>query len=202
MDTQVFLTALASYFVTVDPVGVGLMFHGLVGERDARYRRDLAVRAVLISVSVVLLFGFLGDGLLHRLGITMGAFRIAGGLLLLYTAFGMVTKCNPLLGSSAGAGPEDIAVFPLSFPLISGPGCLTLTILLFSKSRHAPEQLVSLILAVALIYGLLYLCLELSPLLHRMVGRTTNEVFKRLLGVVLAALAVQFIGDGVRELLK
>lgn len=202
MNTDVLITAVASYFVIVDPIGVGLIFRTLTEGKGIEYRRRMAVRAVLISLGVVLSFGFFGSAFLRRLGISIEAFRIAGGLLLLYVAFHMVTKPGALTSEMARAESEDISVFPLSFPLIAGPGCLTLTVLLFSGTKRSAGEIVSLVAAVALIYGLTLFCFLVSPILMRFVGKTANEVFRRLLGVVLASLAIQFIGVGIKDMMR
>jgi len=193
-----YLHALTSYFVIVDPIGAALIFHGLVSSGEKGYATRMALRSVSISVIIVLLFGFFGEPLLTSLGITIEALRVAGGLLLFYTAFEMITK---------GRTPEertsetliDISVFPLSIPLIAGPGCLTLTILLFSGSSGTAET-VSLVLAVLTVFALTLPALLLSSQIKKLIGETGDDILRRLLGVILAALAIQFIADGVRQL--
>jgi multiple antibiotic resistance protein len=160
----------------------------------------VAFRAVALSFLVILSFGFFGAHLLGRLGITMEAFRIAGGLLLFYTAFSMVLK--PDRPSAENYKPaNELAVFPLSFPLIAGPGCLTLTILLFSRAGKAEGGLMATTLAIAIILGAMLIALLASRKITGIIGGTANAVMKRLLGVLLASLAVQFIADGVMGLI-
>jgi multiple antibiotic resistance protein len=139
--------------------------------------------------------------LLSRLGISMEAFRIAGGLLLFYTAFRMVTAPEAFVHDMEASTSADVSVFPLSFPLIAGPGCLTLTILLFAEHRYSTAGLAALLAALAAVYGLVFICFMGSAVLGRVFGKTANEVLKRLLGVLLASLAIQFIADGAREIL-
>jgi multiple antibiotic resistance protein len=198
MNTEVLLAALVSYVVIVDPVGVALIFQALTKGKGRAYRRQMAIRSVVISVSVVLLFGFFGATLLGRLGISMESFRIAGGLLLFYTAFRMVTRPDAFVHDMESTTSTDVSVFPLTFPLIAGPGCLTLTILLFAEHRYSSSGLVALLVALGLIYGVVFICFMASAMLDRVFGTTANEVLKRLLGVLLAALAIQFIADGIR----
>jgi multiple antibiotic resistance protein len=193
-----YLHALTSYFVIVDPIGSALIFHGLVSDAEKAYATRMALRSVTISVLIVLLFGFFGEPLLTSLGITIEALRVAGGLLLFYTAFHMITKGR----TPANRRPKtliDISVFPLSIPLIAGPGCLTLTILLFSNSSGAAETF-SLVLAVLSIFALTLPSLLMSSAIKRVIGETGDDILRRLLGVILAALAIQFIADGVRQL--
>lgn len=201
MDIQILITAVVSFFVIIDPVGTGLIFHALTPDKAAQERQRLAFRAVLISLGVVLCFGFLGKIVLTRLGISMEAFRIAGGLLLLYTAFNMVTQANAFDRKLADGESRDISVFPLSFPLIAGPGCLTLTILLFDGAKNHPGNLALLVVAVTVVLALTLACLLVAPTLARVVGKTANEIFNRLLGVVLASLAIQFIGTGIKAMM-
>jgi multiple antibiotic resistance protein len=193
-----FFTALLSYFVIIDPIGSALIFGALTEARDGAFRRTVALRATLLSISVTLCFGFFGAELLRRLGISLDAFRIAGGLLLFYTAFNMVTKRTGFADNTDSDEPEDISVFPMAFPLLAGPGCLTLTILLFSDARHSAPGLAPVIAAVVLIYLLTLAFLAASKTLSSVIGKTGNNVIKRLLGVLLASLSVQFVVDGIR----
>jgi len=191
-----YLLALTSYFVIIDPIGTAVIFHGLAGDDDRHYIMTMAFRSVIISSLIVILFGFFGEALLAELGISIEALRVAGGLLLFYTAFNMITQKrqehekNPL--------KTDISVYPLSIPLIAGPGCLTLTILLFSKASSS--GLVPLIFAVLTIYLFTLACLIGSGLISKIIGQTGDDILRRLLGVILAALAIQFIADGVKQI--
>lgn len=198
MHLESYLHALTSYFVIVDPIGTALIFHGLVSAADRAYAVRMALRSVTISIIIVLLFGFFGEPLLTSLGITIEALRVAGGLLLFYTAFHMITKGR----TPSERRPKnfiDISVFPLSIPLIAGPGCLTLTILLFSGSSGGAETF-SLVLAILSIFSLTLCALLLASGIKQLIGETGDDILRRLLGVILAALAIQFIADGVRQL--
>ena len=199
MDISVLLHGLTSYFVIIDPIGAALIFHALLaGEENSARRKQMAMKTCLISTIIVLTFAFLGEALLSRLGISIEALRVSGGILLFVTAFGLITRETEygIAGKSI-----DISVFPMSIPLIAGPGCLTLTILLFSN-RDAPGATLGLVFAVLLSYVITFLALLFSDRVKIVVGRTGDDILRRLLGVVLAALAVQFISDGITQLLR
>lgn len=198
MNVDVFLTAFVSYFVIIDPIGVAFVFSALTRGRGEKYRQAMAQRSVLLSTGIVFLFGFLGADLLERLGISIESFRIAGGLLLFYTAFTMVTTGKDKMRDQDGADPDDISVFPLSIPMIAGPGCLTLTILLFSKARGVEGAHVALIFAFVAVCALTFAGFIASEKMTRLVGKTGDDVLRRLFGVLLAALSIQFIMDGVK----
>lgn len=195
-----FINAFIAYFVIVDPVGASLIFNALTKGKNSVYCRRMAIRSVGLSLLLVLCFGFWGVSLLSTLGIQMESFKIAGGLLIFYAAFGMITKPDTSAEGEGEQDYDDISVFPLSIPLIAGPGCLTLTILLFSGVREEHISYLPLVAAVVSIYLLTLVCFLFSKPLVRLVGKTANDVFKRLLGVLLASLAIQFIADGVKEL--
>lgn len=199
MDISVFLHGLTSYFVIIDPIGAALIFNALLtGEENSVRRKRMALKTCLISTIIVLTFAFLGEALLSRLGISIEALRVSGGILLFVTAFGLITRET---GYAIAGKNSDISVFPMSIPLIAGPGCLTLTILLFSN-REAPGATLALVLAVLLNYGIAFFALLFSDRVKKIVGRTGDDILRRLLGVILAALAVQFISDGVIQLLR
>jgi len=197
-----YLNGFLSYFVIVDPVGVALIFGSMTAGRSGVWRTRMAWRSVVISIGLVLFFGFFGASLLQKLGIAIESFRIAGGLLLFYTSFKMVTQ--PEQNEIANDKPieEDISVFPLSIPLLSGPGCLTLTILLFADAHQDAALLPPLLLAVGSVYILTLICLLASANVTKVVGKTGNAILKRLLGVLLASLSIQFIVDGIRGFLS
>ena len=196
MSTDVFLTALTSYFVIIDPIGVSLIFNGLARDTDDKQRRTTAVKSIVISFAIIFLFGFYGKDILVRLGISIEAFRISGGLLLFYTAFNMVTR-DKLLKLPDRTG-QDISVYPMSVPLVAGPGCLTLTILLFSDVQK--QDYLSLTLAIVAVLMLTLAGFILSGKIKRLIGNTGDDIIRRLLGVLLAALSIQFIADGIRQI--
>ena len=199
MFTDIFLHALTSYFVVIDPIGTALIFHGLTTGCERAYAKRMALRSTLIAAAIVLVSAFFGEALLTKLGISIEALRVSGGLLLFITAFNMVTKGET--GRKWESGEEvDISVFPMSIPLLSGPGCLTVTILLFSQTPTVSGS-ISLVIAVLVIYLLTYLALSSASRVKDLIGRTGDDILRRLLGVILAALAIQFIADGVRQIM-
>ena len=197
---EAILNPFLAYFVIVDPIGTSLIFNALTKGRTDAYCRKMAIRSVCLSIVLVLCFGFWGIDLLRVLGIQMESFRIAGGPLLFYVAFGMITKSDTSADNQPVTEQDDISVFPLSIPLIAGPGCLTLTVLLFSKVSEANESFIPLVIALLIIYLITLICFLFSKTLAKFVGQTINNIFKRLLGVLLASLAIQFIADGVKGL--
>jgi multiple antibiotic resistance protein len=193
MDIFVLLKALTAFFVIIDPIGMAFIFHSLTPSMPVAGRVKVALKACLISAVILVLFGNYGELLLTRLGISIHALKISGGLLLFYTAFKMVTSELKFTKGEAGT---DISVFPLSIPLLAGPGSLTVSILLFSDTKAAAEQL-SVFFAVVIICSMTFVFMSLSAYVKRLVGLTGDEILKRFLGVLLAALAIQFILDGV-----
>ncbi len=204
IDLETLLTALSAYFVLLDPIGNSLIFNALTKGHDSAYCRKIALRAVGFSFLVIIGFGLFGATLLGRLGISMEAFRIAGGTLLFYTAFSMVVRPDdePSEHDAHKPASNEIAVFPLSIPLMAGPGCLTLTILLFSKSSQVEGGMFSVALAIIVILLTALASFLLSRKVASAVGGTVNAMVKRLLGVLLAALAIQFIADGIMGMVE
>lgn len=196
MDFSVFLNSFTGFFVIIDPIGAALVFHSLTPEDDVQYRRIMAVKSILISVGLLIIFGNYGEPLLNQLGININSLRIAGGLLLFYTAFGMITEDVDYQITSVR---KDISVFPMTIPLLAGPGALTLSILLFSNSStmSADFSVIAAILAVCLLTLILMLT---SKYLKKIIGRTGDEILRRFLGVILAALSIQFIYDGISNI--
>lgn len=199
MFTDIFLHALTSYFVVIDPIGTALIFHGLTTGCERAYAKRMALRSTMIAATIVLVSAFFGQALLNKLGISIEALRVSGGLLLFITAFNMVTKGET--GRKWDSGEDvDISVFPMSIPLLSGPGCLTVTILLFSQTPTVAGRF-SLVVAVLVVYLFTFLALLSASRVKDVIGRTGDDILRRLLGVILAALAIQFIADGVRQIM-
>jgi len=156
MDLPIFLNAATALFVIIDPIGLSLIFHSLIGTEKVVGRAKVALKACLISAVLLVLFGNYGELLLQELGISIHALRISGGLLLFYTAFKMVTSELKFKKQSALI---DISVFPISIPLLAGPGSLTVSILLFSNAKTASDQL-SVFFAVILICSLAFILID------------------------------------------
>lgn len=195
---ELFFSAFISYFVIIDPIGVSLIFIGLTMGRSKQYANKMAFRSIAIAFVLTIIFGVIGEPFLARLGISIHSFRIAGGLMLFYTAFAMVTKDELYPMDKNSSEETDISVYPLAIPLLSGPGCLTLTVLLGANARTQENGVVFVLAAVTAIFLVTLFCFLTAERLARLIGRTGNDILKRLLGVLLAALSIQFILDGVR----
>lgn len=196
MDLLVYLNAITGLFVIIDPIGAAIIFHSLVPADEIRHRRLMAIKSMLITTVLLIVFGNYGEVFLSKLGISIEALRISGGLLLFYTAFNMITQD---LEYKVTTEKKDISVFPMSIPLTAGPGSLTLAILMFSDADTAAAS-VSVTLAILSITLLTLVLMLLSRYVKVVIGRTGDEILRRFLGVILAALAIQFIYDGMVQL--
>lgn len=196
MDLAVYLNALTGFFVIIDPIGAALVFHSLIPEGAKRHRRIMALKSILISVVLLIVFGNYGEPLLDQLGININSLRIAGGLLLFYTAFNMITEAVEYEDTTV---KKDISVFPMTIPLLAGPGALTLAILLFSNTSETSANL-SVAAAVVTILLLTFILMLISTYLKKVIGKTGDEILRRFLGVLLAALSIQFIYDGISKM--
>lgn len=196
MDIPAYLNALTGLFVIIDPIGAALIFHSLIPEGETRHRNIMAFKSILISIFLLIIFGNYGEPLLDQLGININSLRIAGGLLLFYTAFNMITEKVEYTSNSE---KKDISVFPMAIPLLAGPGALTLSILLFSQSSDVTVQ-ISIAVAIISICILTFVLMLASKYLKKIIGETGDEILRRFLGVILAALAIQFIYDGIANI--
>ncbi|MHA6346699.1 MarC family protein [Roseivivax sp. CAU 1761] len=199
MDAAFLISAFAALFVVIDPIGITPVFIALTRGADAAHKRAVALRACLIGAAILLLFAVFGEAVLGTVGITMPAFRIAGGLLLFLTALDMLferrTKRREDRAENDGA-PDDPSVFPMAIPLLAGPGSITTTILLFGQAEDAAGM--AAVLAVMLsVIAIALLLLLLSARIERLLGKIGITVVTRLLGMLLAALSVQFVLDGL-----
>jgi len=203
MPVDFLISALVTLLVVVDPIGLAPSFIAATEGLSAVHRRRVAVRAAIIATAILFGAALIGDWLLRELGITLPAFRIAGGLLLFYTAAEMVYGVRIARQTEAAEQAieehvRNIAAFPLAIPLMAGPGAITATVLLAGQGAGQPLWLAVLIGVIAVVMlccaGTFLLAGRISALL----GITGNVVLSRLLGVILAALAVQYVVDGVR----
>jgi multiple antibiotic resistance protein len=193
--------------VVVDPFGVAPIFAGLTSEDSAAERRRLAVRGVAIGSGVLVVFALGGQALLDALGITLPAFRIAGGLLLLLLSIDMVmARQSGLRAATPGEVEEsshraDISVFPLGIPLIAGPGALTSVVLTMGRAEGDLVMQTLVIAVLVAVLAITLICLLAAAQLMRLLGVTGMNVISRVSGMVVAALAVQFMIDGVLAVL-
>ena len=206
MPIDYLVSALVTLVVVVDPVGLVPTFLAVTHGLPQQARQRIAVRASIIAAAILAGTALLGDWLLRQLGITLPAFRIAGGLLLFAVAsemvFGVRTERQSKQAEDAlEEHLRNVAAFPLAIPLMAGPGAITATLLLAGQASGKPISLAILIVVVLVVCAL---CLGVFLLANRvdsLLGVTGNVVSSRLLGVLLAALAVQYVIDGVRVLL-
>ncbi len=200
--------ALVTLLVTLDPVALAPIFVSLTRGMNASERRRVALRASLIAFGILAFFGLGGEVLLRLLGVGLPAFRISGGLLLFWIAFEMVfERRNERKQHTADiAITEDhirnVAAFPLAIPLMAGPGAITAVILLAGRAEGSVVYLTALLILIALGVLSCLVVFSAAERVSRWLGVTGNVVLTRLLGVILAGLAVQFIIDGVLALIR
>jgi len=206
MPIDYLVSALVTLAVVVDPVGLVPTFLAVTHGLPQQAQRQIAVRASIIAAAILAGTALLGDWLLRQLGITLPAFRIAGGLLLFAVAsemvFGVRTERQSKQAEHAlEEHLRNVAAFPLAIPLMAGPGAITATLLLAGQASGKPGSLAILIAVVVAVCALCLGVFLLANRVDRLLGITGNVVSSRLLGVLLAALAVQYVIDGVRVLL-
>ena len=196
------ISAFVTFFTIIDPIGLAPIVVGLTAQFPTAQRNQIVTRAVIISAVIIAFFGLVGRFLLDRLGIGLYAFNIAGGALLFLVAVDM------LFGRQSGAREtkeeeaealtrEDISVFPLAIPMIAGPGTIATTILYVDLATPHPVDLLAVVAAIVSSLFVAWLTMRGSNWLIRHVGKTGILVLSRILGILLAALAIQFILNGI-----
>lgn len=204
VGTDSMINAFTTLLVTVDPPGLAPLFLGLTVGMNRSERRQVAVRGSLIAFAVLAVFALFGASILGALGISMGAFRIAGGLLLFAISFEMIfEKRNERKEKTSDAAItkdhiHNLAVFPLAIPLIAGPGAISATVLIAGTMDGVAGK-IQLIAVIAVCLALVFAALILAERLNRFLGVTGRALLTRLLGVLLSALSVQFVVDGVKS---
>lgn len=199
------LNALVTLMVTIDPPGLAPLFLALTGGMNHGERKQVAVRATLIAGFILSLFAVAGILILSVFGITIAAFRIAGGLLLFYIAFEMIFERRQQRHEQSAQTAvttdmiHNIAAFPLAIPLVAGPGAISATILL-SNSFDTATGKGALVAIIGICLATAYVVFLLAGRVDKFLGHTGRSVLTRLLGLILAALAVQFVADGVKVL--
>lgn len=206
MPTEFVISALVTLVVVVDPIGLVPTFIAITAGLPERARRTVALRASLIACSVLAGSALIGDWLLRELAISLPAFRIAGGLLLFSIASEMVFGVRTVRQSQQAEEAveervRNIAAFPLAVPLMAGPGAITATILLAGRGNGELERLTLLLAVIAVVVVVCLATFLAASRVAHLLGATGSAVLSRLLGVLLAALAVQFVIDGVRAAL-
>jgi multiple antibiotic resistance protein len=206
MPLDFLISAFVTLVIVLDPIGLAPTFVAITHGMPRSARRHVAIRAALIAAGVLAGSALIGDKLLATVGISLHAFRIAGGLLLFSIASEMVfgVRIQRQFATAEQALEErvrNIAAFPLAIPLMAGPGAITAMVLLSGRAVGQPDLLAGLIGVAVLVVALCLLTFLAASRIEKILGITGNVVLSRLLGVLLAALAVQFVVDGVRAVL-
>ena len=190
------ITAFTALFVVIDPIGTTPIFVALTAGRSARARRAIALRAVGLATALLILFALAGEAVLSFVGISMPAFRIAGGMLLFLTALEMLfERRNRRRGEKADDPGPDPSVFPLAMPLLAGPGAIATMVLLTDGAGWAGTS--GVIGVMAGVMATAWTLFQAASPVERLLGPVGIDVVTRLLGMLLAALSVQFVLDGV-----
>ncbi|MGF1550813.1 MAG: MarC family protein [Sphingomonadaceae bacterium] len=199
--TELFVSALVTFFVVIDPPGCAPIFASLTSGAAAAERRRMAIRSVLVAALILLFFGLFGEDLLGALHISLDAFRIAGGIMLFLIALEMVferrqARREERAQDVSAREAEDISIFPMAIPMIAGPGSIASIMLLMARAQGIEGSLAVLAAALAILLLTLAALIAAGPLM-RLLGYRMEAMITRLLGVVLAALAAQFVIDGL-----
>lgn len=200
------LSAFTTLFVIVDPIALVPIFLVMTSWMTVAEKRSVALYSTMVAGAILVLFAVAGSSILKVLGITLPAFRLAGGLLLFWIAFEMVfskrqDRKEAVVEESLRAQElRNIAVFPLAVPMLSGPGAISAAVVL-ATDFHSPLARLILIGIIVVVMGLTLAVFYAAEPVDRLIGQTGRLVFSRLFGVLLAALAVQIAADGARELL-
>ena len=197
--------AFATFFATIGPVDVSFMFAALTAGSSFRQRWYMALRGTAIALAILLAFAFLGEGLLATMGISLAALRTAGGILLLLIGIEMVFARTSGATSATdeeaeeAEGKRDISVFPLATPLIAGPGAMGAATLLMANVENDPAQEAAVVAGMLAVLLLTLALLMMATQVQRLLGVTGMHVVSRVFGVLLSALAVQFMFDGIAQ---
>jgi multiple antibiotic resistance protein len=204
---ELYISSLITFFVVIDPPGCAPIYAGLSSGASAVQRRGMAVRAVGVASAILVVFALFGEDLLKGLGISLASFRIAGGIMLFLIALEMVfekrTQRREDRAAKVAESPEveDVSIFPMAMPMIAGPGSIASVMLLMARNDGL-ERSVVVLAALATILLLTLLALLAAGPIMRVLGAKIEAVITRLLGVLLAALAVQFVMDGLQVSLR
>ena len=203
---DLFLSAFVTLFLVIDPPGCAPIYAGLVSGATQRQALTMAARACLIATLILIVFALFGEDLLGALHLELNSFRIAGGIMLFVIALDMVfekrTQRREERADKIKATPEveDVSVFPMAMPMIAGPGSIA-TIMLLTQRAQGTEQTLVVLAALAAVMLLTLGALAAAGPLMRLLGTRVEAVITRLLGVLLAALAAQYVIDGLKVVL-
>lgn len=201
--SELFISALVTFFVVIDPPGCAPIFASLTAGAPPEHRRAMAIRSVLVAAAILVLFGVFGEAFLGALGISLDAFRIAGGIMLFLIALEMVfekrTERRESRAEDVRAKPEheDVSIFPMAIPMIAGPGSIASVMLMSARSDGIEESLAVFGALTLVLIGTVLALLAAGPLMKAL-GYKVEAMITRILGVVLAALAAQFVIDGLK----
>jgi multiple antibiotic resistance protein len=201
--TELFFSAFVTFFVVIDPPGCAPIYAGLTKGATPQQARSMALRATWIASIILLIFALFGEELLGALHIELNSFRIAGGLMLFFIAFDMVfekrTQRRESRAEKVAATPEieDVSVFPMAMPMLAGPGAIAAVMLLMNEANGLPQSL-EVLGALGLVLVITAAALVAAGPLIRLLGDRVEAVITRLLGVLLAALAAQYVIDGLK----
>ena len=199
---ELYISSLITFFVVIDPPGCAPIYAGLSASASSLQKRAMAIRAVGVSALILFVFALFGEALLKGLGISLASFRIAGGIMLFLIALEMVfekrTERREDRAAKVASDPEveDVSIFPMAMPMIAGPGSIASVMLLMSRNSGIERSLVVLGAMVTILLLTLVALLAAGPIM-RILGAKIEAVITRLLGVLLAALAVQFVLVGL-----
>lgn len=203
LPIELFLTAFISFFVVVDPFGTSAVFASLTQKLSDKEQKTIAIKAVSIAIGILITFCLAGQALLDYMNVSLDAFRVTGGLLLFVTAFRMIMGFHdPDQLESENTTYKDhssIAVFPLAIPLLAGPGTITAALLFTTEAQSYIDYSV-VIFTIILVQFIALLSLLGAGKLGKFFGPTGNSIIARIMGILLAAMAVQFIIDGLKAI--
>ena len=209
-----FISSFVTLFVVLDPPGCVPIFAGLTGGATRMHQQVMAMRSTMIAGIVLVLFGVFGEAFLGTLGISLAAFKIAGGVMVFLIAIDMVFEkrterrearadeiTREAMAEKGTVAGEDISVFPMGIPMLAGPGSIASMMLLTARAKSVAENIVVLAALFAVLLVTVFALLSAGPLM-KLMGKKLEAMITRLLGVILAALAAQFVVDGIRESFK
>ncbi len=200
IDLAFFITAFTTMFVVIDPFGTTPIFVALTQDMETAARRKTAIRSCLTAVCILIAFAAFGEAVLGFVGISMAAFRVAGGALLFLTALDMLFERRTKRREDRAEEEEhpDPSVFPLAIPLIAGPGSIA-TIILLAGQNPGIQGIAAACAVMLAVMGVVFMFFLSGGMIARLLGKTGLNVLTRLLGMLLAALSVQFILDGLKD---